>query len=220
VSEHPTTVAAPRRSTHWNATHGLRGTPEYRIWSHAKSRCHNPNDAAYQNYGGRGVVMCQEWRESFEAFLAHVGPRPSSAHSIDRYPNNDGNYEPGNVRWATKKEQERNKRTNRVVEYEGVQRTMKEWAEVFGIKYETLIRRVDAYGVDEAFALPPPSPTAYAGSRRGEDVPWASLTDDDVRRIRRDREAGVSCRQLAEELGVPEHIVRRAATRKTYKNVT
>lgn len=83
--------------------------PEYRSWKHAKERCHNPRTKAWARYGGRGIAMCEEWRNSFEAFIAHVGPKPSPKHSIDRI-NNDGNYEPGNVRWATPKEQVANQR--------------------------------------------------------------------------------------------------------------
>jgi hypothetical protein len=81
--------------------HGKRHTAEYYVWRGAKSRCFNPKDKAYKNYGGRGITMCAEWRNSFKAFFLSMGPRPSGKHSIDRFPNNDGNYEPGNVRWAT-----------------------------------------------------------------------------------------------------------------------
>lgn len=63
-------------------------------------RCTRAKNRAYNRYGGRGITVCQEWRDSFEAFLRDVGPRPSASHSIDRI-NNEGNYEPGNVRWAT-----------------------------------------------------------------------------------------------------------------------
>jgi len=94
-----------------NTVHGLARTPEHDIWCGMKQRCGNPNDSAYEYYGGRGITVFEEWRRDFMAFYNHVGPRPSPEHSIDRYPNNDGNYEPGNVRWATRSEQARNKRT-------------------------------------------------------------------------------------------------------------
>ena len=83
---------------------GGRNSPEYEPWRSAKRRCFNPKNEHFDRYGGRGITMCPEWRDSFEAFLRDVGPRPSPRHSIDRI-NNDGNYEPGNVRWATKREQ-------------------------------------------------------------------------------------------------------------------
>lgn len=90
-------------------THGLTKTIEYRIWADMISRCERPTATGYKDYGDRGIGVCQTWRQSFVAFLADVGQRPSPLHSIDRI-NNDGNYEPGNVRWATKSEQRLNQR--------------------------------------------------------------------------------------------------------------
>jgi hypothetical protein len=92
-----------------NRIHGGRYRPEYAVWQAMKDRCLNPNHAAYHNYGGRGIKICPEWQHSFAAFLRDVGPRPSPDLSIDRI-DNDGNYEPGNVRWATRSEQTRNQR--------------------------------------------------------------------------------------------------------------
>ena len=85
--------------------------PEWRAWLNAKQRVTNPKDPRWPNYGGRGIRMCQEWLDSFEAFLSYIGPRPDGT-SLDRI-NNDGNYEPGNVRWATAAEQRRNQRRQR-----------------------------------------------------------------------------------------------------------
>lgn len=87
--------------------HGGAGTTEYEIWSSMKKRCQNPNCRVYPRYGGRGITVCERWSNSFEAFYEDMGPRPSKRHSIDRI-NNDGNYEPGNCRWATQKEQAAN----------------------------------------------------------------------------------------------------------------
>ena len=86
-------------------------TPEYNLWSKIKQRCYNANNISYQNYGGRGIKMANEWYNSFNSFYSYIGKRPSSRHSLDRIDNN-GNYEPGNVRWATIHEQCANKRTN------------------------------------------------------------------------------------------------------------
>lgn len=90
-------------------THGFKGTPEYSAWDNIKQRCFKPSHKAYHNYGGRGISMCPEWACSFMAFFDHVGYRPSRLHSIDRIDNN-GNYEPGNVKWSTSSEQAKNRR--------------------------------------------------------------------------------------------------------------
>lgn len=92
--------------------HGLIACPEYTIWRQLKQRCSNPKDRAFKNYGGRGIHVCAKWRTSFTAFLADVGPRPDPKLTLDRI-NNDGNYEPGNVRWATRSQQMLNTRLSR-----------------------------------------------------------------------------------------------------------
>lgn len=89
-----------------------RMAPEYKSWAGAIQRCTNPNDAAYANYGGRGIKVCDRWLESYENFLADMGRKPNSRHSIDRI-NNDGNYEPGNCRWATAYQQRHNRRDSK-----------------------------------------------------------------------------------------------------------
>ena len=90
--------------------HGMHRTPEYGAWTHMIDRCRNPKSKSWRNYGGRGISVCESWVRSFASFFSYVGTRPSNLHSLDRFPNNDGNYEPGNVRWATISEQRANKR--------------------------------------------------------------------------------------------------------------
>jgi len=98
-------------------THGMNDTPTNRSWKNMIQRCTNQNHAAYKNYGGRGITVCAEWLNSFKVFLEDMGERPSKDYSIDRI-DNDGNYEPANCRWATRSEQQRNKRKKRpVVDY-------------------------------------------------------------------------------------------------------
>ncbi len=98
-----------------NRTHGEghpdRRSREYKAWGSMKDRCYRPKNIRYAQYGGRGIAVCERWRDSFENFLADMGRKPSPRHQLDRYPNNDGDYEPGNVRWATLQEQRRNRPT-------------------------------------------------------------------------------------------------------------
>lgn len=94
--------------------HGLSGTKEYSAWLTMLDRCCNPKSKAYKNYGGRGIMVCDEWQNDFMSFFNHVGYAPSKEHSIDRI-DNDGNYEPGNVRWATALEQSLNTRKSKAI---------------------------------------------------------------------------------------------------------
>lgn len=101
------------RATALNFDHGEASseTPEYRAWGSMLSRCTNPNDARYKNYGARGIKVCEPW-QSYSVFLADMGRRPTPKHSLDRI-DNDGNYEPSNCRWATAKQQMNNRRVSK-----------------------------------------------------------------------------------------------------------
>lgn len=114
----------------------------YSTWASMKNRCSNPSNPKYPNYGGRGIRVCERWL-SFDNFLSDMGPRPSQSHSIDRFPDNNGNYEPGNCRWATPIEQARNMRTNLpMYVYHGKSMTLRDWASVLGVKYNMLYSRL------------------------------------------------------------------------------
>jgi hypothetical protein len=128
-----------------NRTHGRSKTSEYGIWRGMLARCYNPKASRYAYYGGRGIAVCDRWRTSFEAFLADVGPRPSAGHSIDRR-HNDGHYEPGNARWATRAEQAGNKRSSRHLTFNGRTQPMSDWSKETGIEYSVIRDRIQKWG--------------------------------------------------------------------------
>lgn len=143
---HISRLTAARRAKS-NTRHGMakRGaiSSEHRIWSAMRQRCNNQWCNAYENYGGRGITVCERW-ESFDNFIADMGRRPSKGHSIDRI-DNDGPYSPENCRWATRSEQKANQRPRKDavwLEHEGERRTCDDWARVKGIRYGTLMERL------------------------------------------------------------------------------
>lgn len=120
-------------------THGLRKTPEYAVWNTMLSRCHNINSEKYKDYGGRGIAVCAEWHV-FENFIKDMGFRPSKHHSIERI-NNSENYCKENCRWATRIEQQNNKRNNVKITLDGVTKSAKEWASLTGLSYKLIHSR-------------------------------------------------------------------------------
>lgn len=123
--------------------HGLSYSPEYRAWTNARDRCRNPNNRKYSLYGARGIRMCDRWVASFENFIADLGLKPSPNHSLDRWPNGDGNYEPGNCRWATAVQQNNNRSINRHVYIQGKKMTVAEASRFTGIPHATIRDRLD-----------------------------------------------------------------------------
>jgi hypothetical protein len=121
-------------------THGMSSTAEYRIWKGMRARCYNKEEAGFANYGGRGITVCAKWLDSFETFISDMGMRPSGKHSIDRK-NNNGNYEPGNCRWATKAQQNSNTRRTYRILFGGTEKTMAELSKETGIAVTTLYAR-------------------------------------------------------------------------------
>lgn len=116
-------------------------------WTSMIARCTNQKSRDYPRYGGRGIRVCAEWlgEDGYCAFLQHLGERPSVKHSIDRI-DNDGNYEPSNVRWATQAEQNRNKRDNNFIEFRGQRKTLTDWARQIGIAPSALRSRFKKQG--------------------------------------------------------------------------
>lgn len=120
--------------------HGLSNSPEYKTWTAIRDRCFNPNTEFWRYYGGRGVKVCDRWMD-FENFFADMGVRPSSKHSIERR-NTNGDYEPSNCCWATWVDQSRNRRSNRIITFNGQQKCLAEWSEITGIKTDTIASRI------------------------------------------------------------------------------
>lgn len=142
------------KRTHGESVHAGNST-EYRIWSGIIQRCCNPNDAAYGDYGGRGISICERWRNSYEAFLEDVGRRPA-ALSLDRWPNQNGNYEPGNVRWATAQQQQRNKRDNRLLTWDYRTQSVSAWSEEKGWPRTIIDNRLrKGWDVEKIFTTKP-----------------------------------------------------------------
>jgi hypothetical protein len=138
-------------TTHGHACYGTV-TTEYRSWEGMLGRCHNKNHRDYKNWGGRGIAVCDRWRfgengkSGFECFLEDMGLKPSPKHSIDRWPNNDGNYEHGNCRWVTEEEQQNNRRSNIIIAFDsdtltGVM-TLAQWERKIGWRGGRLSRRL------------------------------------------------------------------------------
>jgi hypothetical protein len=129
--------------------HGLTKHPLFEVWKSMLGRCGNPKDKNYFRYGGRGIIVCDRWKD-FVNFLEDMGERPLGM-TLERI-NNDSNYEPQNCRWATVKEQARNRRGQRLIEFNGETKCLSEWAEQYKIIPDTLASRLKA-GMDITRAL-------------------------------------------------------------------
>lgn len=121
--------------------HGKAQTRLYRTWCHFKDRCCNDKDKRYPRYGGRGIQVCEEWKNDFQAFYDWAMANGYKDHlTIDRI-DNDGNYEPGNCRWVTNKTQSNNRQTNVLIEFEGKRQNIKQWSEELQMNYQTIYQR-------------------------------------------------------------------------------
>lgn len=124
-----------------NKTHGARHTRAFSSWWNMKSRCERPNSRYYADYGGRGIKVCARWQD-FGNFLSDMG-QPPDGHTLEREDNN-GNYEPGNVRWSDRKGQANNRRSNVFYEVDGVTKTLQQWADEVGLGRSTISARIKA----------------------------------------------------------------------------
>ncbi len=127
---------------------------EYRTWARMILRCHDEGHPKYPWYGQRGIKVCDDWRESYQTFLLHMGRAPTPKHSIERL-DNDGDYRPGNCKWATMKEQAQNRRSNRKIRFGGVKLTIAAWAERMGMDRRVLWKRLKAgWSLERALTIP------------------------------------------------------------------
>lgn len=145
-----------KEKSHPKHGHSCRGgtTTTYRSWRQMLSRCYYAkNDPSFQDYGGRGITVCDRWRD-FRNFLTDMGDRPEG-FTLDRFPNVNGNYEPGNCRWATMKQQAVNRRSNRLITFNGETKALQTWAEERGLHHRTLWNRLArGWGLDDALNTP------------------------------------------------------------------
>lgn len=137
--------------------HGLRYTPNYKRWLHIKDRCLNPHNKDFNRYGGRGIKIYEEWVDDFKAFHDYVSILPhfgEKGYSLDRI-DNDGNYEPNNLRWATKKQQANNREVKSVIEFNGEKFTLKQIAKKIGIGLSSIHRRIKRGDTMQELFRPP-----------------------------------------------------------------
>ena len=139
-------------------THGCsfmngKPTPEYKSWQSAKDRCFNPGATKYPRYGAIGITMCQRWADSFEAFLEDMGPRPAGT-TLERE-NNKGNYEPGNCRWATARDQAINRCSTRMLTINGKTQCVADWAREVHLRPARILARLYAGWTPEKAVLTP-----------------------------------------------------------------
>ncbi len=151
-------------TTRFKTTHGMSHTAVYNVWLTMIARTKNPNGKFYYRYGGRGITVHPRWLD-FANFYADMGPRPDKC-SIERI-DNDGNYEPGNCRWATQQEQTNNTRRNVWLTHDGQTLTVAQWARKIGIQVNTLYRRLRYWPADKALT----TPLIYSSSKRRRVIP-------------------------------------------------
>lgn len=192
---------ARRAQRHGEARHRARRTPEYDAWRSMKQRCYYKNGRNYSRYGGRGITVCDQWRDSYETFLADVGRRPSPQHSLDRIDNN-GNYEPGNVRWATDEQQQQNTRRTRVLTIGGESRCIAEWSRISGTEEKTIAERIARGIAPEIAVFCPVRP------RKQRSLEWRITIGEVTKRIGEwAAESPITRRSIRERLnrGWPAH---------------
>lgn len=148
--------------------HGMHKTPVYTLWTNIKQRTTNPKHVSWKYSGAKGVRLCDEWYD-FAVFYAYVGDPPFPGASLDRYPDNDGDYKPGNVRWASREDQQRNKGSNRWITFQGRTTVQAQWAKELGITQSNLVHRLENWSKKRALTEPPKKRRSRKTMERKED---------------------------------------------------
>ena len=151
-------------------SHGKSKTPEYVTWSNMIARCEYTGRRDYKHYGGRGIIVCSRWRNSFESFLEDVGPRPFLRATLERKDVN-GNYEPGNCMWVSQKQQTRNKRNNCLITYNGITKTLADWSDECGVPQRMLRDRIFDLGWPLEEAMNPERKSRWSRRPRTHSTP-------------------------------------------------
>lgn len=135
-------------------THGMSGSHLYNIWAGIKQRCLDENNNAYENYGGRGIKICEDWKNSFTSFYNDMNKGYKKGLEIDRIDNN-GNYELSNCRWSNSKEQANNRRSNIILEFNGVKRNITQWSEITKISSKIIFQRINrGWSIEKSLTSP------------------------------------------------------------------
>lgn len=146
-------------------THGEKGTPTWNSWMSMKQRCLREKDPSFHRYGARGIAVCERWLGSYEAFVQDMGHRPPGT-TLDRYPDNSGDYEPGNCRWASTSAQARNRRSNRLLSYKGKTLLLCEWVQRTGLSKNAILERLGrGWTVEKTLSTPLKGPGRRTGPR-------------------------------------------------------
>jgi hypothetical protein len=188
------------------STYGQRSRqrPEYAAWYHAIQRCHDKNCISYPSYGGRGILVCERWRNSFLTFLADIGSRPGRGYSLDRIDNDKG-YEPSNCRWATDSEQQQNKRSTPYITFDGKTLPLAGWAIKVGVSRHALCQRLrNGWNVERALT-----------TRRCAHMKVTPQIVTEIRQLG----ASLSNPKLAARFGVSETLIRKIRNRQRWGHV-
>lgn len=197
-----------RKSNRGRTKHGMHGSPEYAAWMAMKRRC-LPNSVDRRYYADKGVAVCPEWQKSFQAFYASVGPRPSPKHSLDRYPDCNGNYQPDNVRWATASEQKLNARNAVLITFRGKTQNAIKWASEIGLNTSVITRRLKkGWPVERVL-----SSSNYS---LGEARASSRLTNTQVKEI---RDSSLSCKKTGAIYGVSPSTINEIRRRLTWRHI-